>query len=50
MHYLEMIIKESLRLYPSVPYISRMLTQDLVLKDNVVIPEGSNVGIIPFTL
>ncbi|XP_073991011.1 cytochrome P450 4C1-like isoform X1 [Rhodnius prolixus] len=50
MHYLEMIIKETLRLYPSVPYISRLLTQDLQLKDDTVIPKGANVCIIPFIL
>lgn len=31
MDYMEMVIKESLRLYPSVPYISRWLEHDLVL-------------------
>lgn len=31
LQYLEMCIKESLRLYPSVPFISRKLTKDLKL-------------------
>ncbi|KAK9505903.1 hypothetical protein O3M35_009871 [Rhynocoris fuscipes] len=47
MHYLEMVIKETLRLYPSVPYISRILTQDLLLSDNTLLPEGINTSIIP---
>lgn len=45
MNYLEMVIKESLRLFPSVPYVSRTLTQDLVLYDGLVIPAGTNCGV-----
>lgn len=48
MHYLEKVIKETLRMYPSVPYISRMLSQDLELSGNVVIPKGVNAVIVPF--
>ncbi|CAG7725592.1 unnamed protein product [Allacma fusca] len=45
--YLECVIKESLRLYPSVPFISRQLREDLVLDDGVIIPNGVNFSIFP---
>ena len=35
MKYLEYCIKESLRLYPSVPFLSRELVEDLVLGKSV---------------
>lgn len=47
MNYLEKVIKESLRLFPSVPAISRYLEKDLILKDGVIIPASANV-IVPF--
>ena len=34
MNYVEMVIKESLRLYPSVPLFSRTLAEDLKLGTN----------------
>lgn len=43
--YLECVIKESLRLFPSVPIIGRYISQDTVL-DGKLIPADSNVIIL----
>ncbi|XP_029156077.1 cytochrome P450 4V2-like isoform X2 [Nylanderia fulva] len=42
--YLDMAIKESLRLYPSVPIILRQLSQDIKLS-NYTLPKGATVSI-----
>jgi len=47
--YLEMVIKESLRVYPSVPFIGRKLTDDIII-DGVAIPKGTDVGISIYTI
>ncbi|XP_076272332.1 putative cytochrome P450 4aa1 isoform X2 [Rhynchophorus ferrugineus] len=47
MPYLEQCIKETLRLAPSVPVISRVLTKDVALA-NYVLPAGLNIFISPF--
>lgn len=44
MKYLECCIKESLRLYPPVPMIGRMLDHDLDL-DGKIIPAGVNISL-----
>uniref|UniRef100_A0A0K8T7V9 Cytochrome P450 4C1 n=1 Tax=Lygus hesperus TaxID=30085 RepID=A0A0K8T7V9_LYGHE len=48
MNYLERFIKECLRLYPPVPYLSRRLTEDLHLKDLPTIVAGTNVTVMPY--
>lgn len=47
--YLERCIKESLRLYPSVHFVSRSLTEDMQLK-KYLIPAGTNVRVNIFHL
>ncbi|KAL6259145.1 hypothetical protein P5V15_009067 [Pogonomyrmex californicus] len=42
MSYLERCLKESLRLYPSVPYISRILSEDVKLQSYLV-PSGTTI-------
>ncbi|VVC44999.1 Cytochrome P450, E-class, group I,Cytochrome P450,Cytochrome P450, conserved site [Cinara cedri] len=49
MKYLEAIIKESLRLYPSVPFISRELQTTLNLK-NYSIPPKTTIIVTPYVL
>nr|QZM07473.1 cytochrome P450 monooxygenase CYP4C131 [Lasioderma serricorne] len=44
MKYLERVVKESLRLYPSVPFIARKLTKDIEC-DGLIIPESCSVAI-----
>ncbi|XP_060534713.1 probable cytochrome P450 4aa1 [Cylas formicarius] len=47
MHYLEQCVKESLRLAPSVPIVSRVLKRDVHL-EGYTIPRGANVFVSPF--
>lgn len=47
MRYLEMCIKESLRLYPSVPLIARKLGEEVRLS-KYTLPAGSNVFVCPY--
>ncbi|XP_046438966.1 cytochrome P450 4C1-like isoform X6 [Daphnia pulex] len=48
--YLECCIKETLRLYPSVPHIKRYNTEDFVLSNGFKIPAGASYSIHIYTL
>lgn len=49
MKYLEQVIKEALRLYPSVPAFSRYLEADVKIK-NYTLPAGTQTPILPFLI
>ncbi|XP_046574217.1 1,25-dihydroxyvitamin D(3) 24-hydroxylase, mitochondrial-like [Haliotis rubra] len=49
MHYIKAVIKETLRMYPTVGGISRITQNDLVLM-NYSIPKGTTVWVDPYTM
>ena len=49
MRYIEMCLKESLRLFQSVPIMSRTLGEDVVIHDRVI-PVGTNCILLSFLL
>lgn len=46
MKYLERVLKESQRLYPSVPLIARYIHEDLPLSDGYVMPKGTQCTLL----
>lgn len=49
LHYLELVIKESLRLYPSVPYFARKMAEEVTV-GGYTIPKHANVTISPYLM
>nr|CAH7760813.1 unnamed protein product [Callosobruchus chinensis] len=48
MKYLECVLKETLRMYPSVPFISRRTDSDVVYKDGKIIPKDTTIMLFIF--
>ncbi|CRL05138.1 CLUMA_CG018015, isoform A [Clunio marinus] len=49
LHYLELTIKETLRLYPSVPFYGRNIKEDVTI-GHLTIPKDTNVNVAAFFL
>ncbi|XP_062555240.1 cytochrome P450 4d2-like isoform X1 [Armigeres subalbatus] len=47
LHYLDLVIKESLRMYPTVPFYGRKLLENQKI-NGIVFPAGSNLLIFPY--
>ncbi|XP_024083028.1 cytochrome P450 4V2-like [Cimex lectularius] len=50
MHYLENVIKETLRFLPSVPIFTRILTQDYITTKGFLVPRSTNILICPLAV
>uniref|UniRef100_V9KNB6 Cytochrome P450 4V2-like protein n=2 Tax=Callorhinchus milii TaxID=7868 RepID=V9KNB6_CALMI len=49
LHFLQCVIKESLRLFPSVPFFARTLCEDCYIR-GFKVPKGVNAIIVPYVL
>ncbi|XP_013112545.2 cytochrome P450 4p1-like isoform X1 [Stomoxys calcitrans] len=45
LQYFNCVLKESQRLYPTAPYISRECSEDTVFKGNILLPKGTQINI-----
>ncbi|KAL1490374.1 hypothetical protein ABEB36_013083 [Hypothenemus hampei] len=50
MKYLELVIKETLRLYPSVPIYGRRVSEDVVYENGKILPKGLVILIIAYAV
>ena len=50
MKFLEVCIKEALRIYPSVPVISRYPHQDTEIEPNLIIPKGTSISLVLYMI
>lgn len=48
--YMECVIKEGLRLYPSVPFIARTLDEDMTTSEGFILPDNAEVHIHVFDI
>ncbi|XP_069600464.1 cytochrome P450 4V2-like [Ranitomeya imitator] len=49
LRYLEAVVKEALRIFPSVPLFARTITEDCTIR-GFTVPKGVNVVIVPYAL
>ncbi|KAI4498507.1 hypothetical protein M0802_006442 [Mischocyttarus mexicanus] len=50
MNFLERFIKETLRVFPSVPFIGRNVSEDIKVNDDFTIPKNSNIVFFIYAL
>lgn len=48
--YLDRVIKESLRMWPSIPFVARQMTEDIVVGNKYLVPKGSTCMIFTHAL